>query len=301
MIVMKKVSILIPAYNAAQYLPQALDSVLAQTFKDFEIILIDDGSKDNTRAIVEEFQKQCPDKIRYIYQENQGLSGARNAGLQQAKGEFIALLDADDMWCPERLEFGIKAIEADPSIGLVHANITRISTAGEFLSTPRRDKRFLSGFIFEHLFLRKADIACPTVLFRRSCCDSVGMFDSKLGYLGCEDRDLWLRIAKSYKIVYIDKVLARYRVRRDGMSHNVGNMFRARVYIIDKYFPEGQGHTRLRNLALAKIFRDSGDEFLLRRDFVEARKQYRRALAHDPFLFWARVNLLKTFLRERAR
>ena len=110
---MSKVSILIPSYNNAHYLPQAIDSALNQTFQDFEIIIIDDGSTDNTREIVERYLKRAPDKIRYIYQDNQGLARARNTGLRHARGEYVALLDADDVWLPARLEETVKILDAD--------------------------------------------------------------------------------------------------------------------------------------------------------------------------------------------
>src|SRR5439155_7071192 len=121
----------------------------------------------------------------------------------------------------------------------VHANVTHISESGKVLGTPTRDTRFLSGPLFEGLFLRNAHIACPTVLFRKECCQKMGVFDEKLTRLGCEDRELWLRISREYRIEYIDKVLAFYRVHSFGMSRNFNKMMEARLYVINKFFPEG--------------------------------------------------------------
>ena len=196
-----KVSIIIPTYNCAHYLSSSIESVLGQTFQDFEIIIIDDGSTDNTKEIVEKYRQDNPDRIRYIYQENQGLACARKTGLRQAKGSLIALLDADDQWLPERLEETVRCMETDETIGLVHANIKRVGPDGAVIDVPKRDQRFLSGDIFDHIFLRKAHISCPTVLFRQSCCDKVGLFDENLARLGCEDRELWLRISRQYRII----------------------------------------------------------------------------------------------------
>lgn len=298
---MSKVSVLVPSYNCAHYLPQALDSALGQTFTDFEILVIDDGSTDNTRAVVEEYRGKAPDKVRYIYQENQGLACARNTGLRHAKGEYVALLDADDVWLPTRLEETVKVLDADGSTGIVHANITKISEAGEELDTRRRDARYLSGYIFENIFLRKAHVSCPTVLFRKQCCEEVGVFDPGLARLGCEDRELWLRISQKFKIQYIDKVLALYRVSGKSMSQNKEKMMKARLYVIDKFCPAGGSRQGLRRKALAKVYRDIGDELLLEKKFSDSRKQYFKSAVLNPVSIWTWINYLKALLRIEVK
>ena len=216
------------------------------------ILVSYDGFTDNTKDIVNTYIRKYPDKIRYIWQENKGLAIVRNTGIAQSKGEYIALLDADDKWLPNRLEEGVRLLDADPSIGLVHGHVTEIDINNKEIGTSIRNPQPLSGSIFENIFLRKADIVCPTVLFRRTCCEKVGMFDENLSRLGCEDRDLWLRIAQKYKIVYINKVLAYYRVSSQSMSKNIENMTKARLYVIDKYCPENdQSKHHLRNKAIA--------------------------------------------------
>ena len=297
---MSKISVLVPTYNCVPYLKRALESVLNQTFKDFEIIVINDGSVDNTKKVVESYQKANPGKIVYIYQENQGVAVARNAGIKAAKSDYLALLDADDIWCPDRLEKGMETIGSDPGIGLVHANITRVDENGMTLSTPVRDLKYLTGPMFENIFLRKADIACPTVLFRKACCDEVGLFDPHLTRLGCEDRELWLRIARKFKIVYIDQVLALYRVRLNSMSNNQQKMLKARLYVVDKFFPS-EKNDRLRRLALAKIYRDLGDEHLFRQQFKHAKERYWESITFNPFSFWAWINLGKSFIKLEVR
>ena len=293
---MPKVSVLVPTYNCVQYLKIALESALNQTFKDYEIIVIDDGSTDNTKEVVKNYQTANPGKIVYIYQENQGVVAARNTGIKAAQSDYLALLDADDIWCPDRLEKGIGTIEPDPGIGLVHANITRVDENGRTISTPLRDLKYLTGPMFENIFLRKADIACPTALFRKACCDKVGLFDPHLTRLGCEDRELWLRIARKFKIVYIDQVLALYRVRLNSMSNNQQKMLKARLYVVDKFSPEGK-NGRLRHLTLAKIYRDLGDEHLFRQQFEHAKGHYWKSIAFNPFSFWTWINLGKSFIK----
>ncbi len=293
---MPKVSILIPCYNVAKYLPESMDSVLRQTFQDYEVIIIDDGSRDNIGEIVKQYIADYPQVcIRYLHQENSGLSMARNLGVKHAMGDYLALLDADDKWTPEHLRKSVSVLDEFPEVGLVHANISRFTSSGQDLGVPQRREEFLSGEIFEHIFLRRADISCPTVVFRKSCIESVGPFDANLARLGCEDRELWLRIAQKFKFKYIPEVLAYYRVSPDSMSRNVEKMFAARIYVVNKFFPENFHHP-LRDQALAKIHRDLGDELLVAQQYPVARQEYRKSLAYRPFQFWTWLNLLKTLL-----
>ncbi len=298
---MPKVSVIVPSYNSGHFLKEALESALAQTFQDFEILVIDDGSTDQTKSIVEEYVKRYPDKIHYKYQENTGLPGARNTGLRQARGEYIALLDADDKWLEHRLAKTVAAIETDPRIGVAHANIARFDKDGQILDVPKRDAQYLSGWIFKYIFLRNAHVSCPTVLFKKKCCDTLGMFDENLAYLGCEDRELWLRIAKEYKFVYIDEVLAYYRITMNSMSKNMDKMMQARMYVVNKFCPKNGGNQRLRNKAIAKIHRDLADEFLSSQKFSESKREYLTALRHQPFSFWSWVNLMKALLKVKVR
>ena len=140
---MPKISILIPSYNAAHFLPISIESAISQTYQDFEIIIIDDGSKDNTKELVQSFIDKYPNKIHYISQENKGLSVARNVGIAQSKGDYLALLDADDKWMSCRLEEGVKVLDADNSVGLVHGDITLIDKDDKEIFSPKRDPRFL--------------------------------------------------------------------------------------------------------------------------------------------------------------
>lgn len=291
-----KVSIIIPSFNAEKYISHAIETSLSQSFQDFEIIIINDGSTDATESIVKEFQVKYSDKIVYVYQKNKGLAVTRNVGLEIAKGDYIALLDADDVWLPNRLAVQVPILDEDLSIGLVHANITRITDAGDVIGTPLRNKKYLEGYIFEHIFLRNADIACPTVLFRKACCTKVGNFDPNLTRLGCEDRDLWLRIAKEYKFAYVDEVLSYYRITKNSMSQNLEKMLKARLYVIDKYAPDSGSNHQLRNRALAKVYRDLGDGALLTQNKVLANEYFCKSLRYDPFSWWTWLNLFKSIM-----
>jgi len=294
-----KVSIIIPTYNGAKYLPQAVESILAQTYDQYEIVIIDDGSTDQTKDIVSDFIDSYPGKIRYIYQDNAGVSVARNTGIQNSKGRYIAFLDSDDQWLSQHLEKSVMAIESQPSTGLVHSNLTRVTESGKTIETPVKNEKYVSGKIFEPLFLRKGNIACSTVLFKKECCEKVGYFDEQLTRLGCEDREMWLRIAQQYEIYYIDEVLVHYRVHETNFSRDHERMFKARCYVIDKFCSNGTNH-RLRKLALARIYRDMGDEFLLLNNFDEAKKWYTKSIAFAPLTFWPWVNLFKSLLKMKV-
>lgn len=297
---MPKVSVIIPVYNSSKYLSETIESVLAQTFQDFEIVTVDDGSRGNSKEILQGYIEKYPNKIHYIYQENRGIAGARNTGIRNAKGEFIALLDADDKWHPERLEAGVKVIESSPEIGLVYTNVTKINEKGDFLGTPTNEQ-CLSGYIFEDLFLRKANFYTLTVLFRKECCDKVGLFDENPVCMGVDDRDLWLRISRKYRIEYVDKVLAYYRVHGTQYSKNLDKMVAARIYVVDKLVPDDGKNTRLRKLALAVIFKEAGDQSLFKRDLKEARRFYFKAIKNNPFYIWPWINFLKTFLKVNVK
>ncbi len=292
---MPKVSVITPTYNCKPFLSEAIESVLAQTFQDWELIIIDDGSTDNTRAAIERFFNDP--RVVYIFQENRGLACARNSGFKAAKGEYLALLDADDRWKPERLKETVAALDANPDVGLVHAHSLRITEDNKPIEVVKRDNRYLSGNLFKAIFLRQAQISCPTATFRKACVDTVGLMDENLARMGVEDREYWLRIARRYPVLFIDKVLAYYRIRQSSMSKDTSQMLKARLYVIDKYAPEGESHQDLRRLALAKIYRDYGDELLLKKRHAEARVQYEKSLQYGSFSVFTMVNLIKCLLK----
>lgn len=174
MTALHQASVIVSTYNRAHYICEAIDSVLAQNYQNIEIIVVDDGSTDETRAVLRGYG----DKIRYFYQENQGLPAARNFGIEKSSGKYLAFLDDDDIWFPEFLENQVAYLEAHPEVGMVHADLIILD---ETLDEPRLRKRMLpgpipSGFILPELINRNV-IACPTVVVRRSCLDNVGLFD----------------------------------------------------------------------------------------------------------------------------
>ena len=197
------VSVIIPTFNRAGMIGRCLDSVRAQTFRDLEIVVVDDGSTDDTRAVVGRYQG-----VRYVWQENQERSAARNRGLAASRGRFVAFLDSDDEWLPEKLARQVAYLERYPAAGMVHAACQR--KCGEEVRTFFPAESHEPRPLFWDILRRRCLIAMPTPLIRRDALDAVGGFWTALNC--AEDLELWLRIAYRYPIGCIGEPLAVYHV-----------------------------------------------------------------------------------------
>lgn len=215
------VSVIIPAFNAEAFIAQTLNSVLAQTYQNIEVWVIDDGSHDQTAAIVEQFIQQ-DQRIRLLRQENAGVAAARNLGIQKAQGTLIAPLDADDLWYPQKLEKQLQCLqEAGPQVGLVYAWSVHIDAEGYL--TGGVNTSFWEGNIYLALAYRNFLGHASAPLIRRNCLDRVGGYRCELKALnaqGCEDRDLYLRIAEHYQFRVVPEFLIGYRQITSSMSNN---------------------------------------------------------------------------------
>jgi glycosyltransferase involved in cell wall biosynthesis len=169
---MPTVDVIIPAYNAAKYLPQAIDSVVAQTFEDWRILLVDDGSTDNTTEVVAPYRERLGPRLIYIKQPNGGLPAARNAAIRNSSAEFLALLDADDVWLPDRLAESVKCFEGRPQVGLTYGFNARIDADGTIIDTFTRRSKYAEGKIARYIYMRLVQLPCPTVTFRKNCVDA---------------------------------------------------------------------------------------------------------------------------------
>ena len=223
------VSVIIPTYNRAAYLQKALQSVNEQTYQTLEIIVIDDGSTDGTRKMLEGYGGQ----LRYFYQENRGISGARNSGIKKAHGEYIAFLDSDDFWLPDKTEQQLALFMQHPEYGLVASRCASIRLDGSYREKNRPGR---SGWVLDDLF--KANfIRTSAAMVKQECFNTIGLFDEDLKE--CEEYDLWLRIAARYPMGFINKSLAVYVDNPDGVSTDslTGRLFRLRV-LEKKYLKE---------------------------------------------------------------
>jgi glycosyltransferase involved in cell wall biosynthesis len=277
---MPRVSIIVPSYNTGRYLPVAINSVIAQTFPDWELIVIDDGSTDNTRAVAQSYAPTLGEKLRYLYQSNRGLPAARNAAIREARGEFIAILDADDLWLPTRLERGVAVMDSRPDVGLVHSRTARVDQHGTIVGYKVFPPKCQSGKIAAYLLTRRASISCPTVLFRKQCLDLVGPFDETMR--ATEDRDLWFRIAERYEVAYINEILAHSRITPGSMTSDPDRMLKWQLFFIQKQYQRGACTWFAVREALGQIYREQGDFLFSGGHTRKSISPYFRSVLYNP-------------------
>jgi len=234
-------SVVIPCYKVANYIGDCLESVLAQTFKSFEIICVDDGSPDNTSEIISQYSD---DRIRVIHQMNRGLSGARNTGISVSRGIFIALLDADDLWLPTKLEEHFKHLQSDPHIGISYCASEFIDEDGKSMGIGQQPK--LTDITPKEIFCRNPIGNGSAAVIRKSLLNSVSRvrqigkltrfeyFDENMRQ--SEDVEFWLRVAlvTKYKFEGIDTALTKYRVNMSGLSANLDKQYASWLYSVQQ-------------------------------------------------------------------
>lgn len=210
------VSVIVPVYNAEIFIEDTINSVFKQTYKNIEIVIVNDGSSDRTEEIIKKWTEQK--KIKYIFQTNKGVSIARNEGVKYSKGNFVAFLDADDVWLPENIERKVEALQKDHNVGLVHANMQVV----DHLSYPvGRVKEGKEGDVLDDLLLWNGCVI-PTpssILVRKEVFELVGEFDPELS--NNADQDFFIRVAAKYKIGKLNEVLGLYRVHEENMHKNI--------------------------------------------------------------------------------
>jgi len=213
-----QVSVIIPTYNNREYVGDAIDSVLSQSYKNIEIIIIDDGSSDGTEEFISNKYK-INTNVKYFFKENNGVSSARNTGIEKSSGDFIAFLDADDCYVENKTTCQVQYLAKNKECMMVYSDMF-IFNKTETTNSSYHDKlkvKCPSGFIFNDLLLSHL-IWTGTVMLRREVFDNVALFDESLST--AEDYDLWLRISALHRIDYIPKVLAGYRRGHDSLTTN---------------------------------------------------------------------------------
>ena len=250
------VSIIIPNYNHAQYVGDAIWSVLTQEYRNFEIIVVDDGSTDNSREVITQFG----DKVQYIHQKNAGLSAARNTGIKASKGVLIGVLDADDMYESIFLSTLVVTLQENPDADGVYCGYQFVDHKNNLL--PQIEARPVDHDKLYDALLDGNFFVPESIFLRRYVYDNVGLFDETLR--ACEDWDVWLRVTKKYKIVHSPNILTRHRILPGSMSTDPQRMLTYRLAVLKKHVgdePVGNGSS-IAHRAYGRAYLGSCVEYL---------------------------------------
>jgi glycosyltransferase involved in cell wall biosynthesis len=241
---MARVSVIIPTYNAEKFIAQTIQSVLEQTYQDFEILVIDDGSPDRSVEVCQQFQD---DRLRIIRQPNRGVPGARNTGIRAAKGEFIALLDADDIWLPEKLATHVQHLDQRPEVGISFSYSALIDDNGALTGLYQKPKR-MDNITPDYVLCRNPIGNGSAAVLRRQVFDDIAFeddkygpietcyFDERIRHSVAEDVECWLRIVLTtdWQMVGIPQSLTLYRIHENGLSANTMRQLEALEFVAEK-------------------------------------------------------------------
>src|SRR5262249_33405652 len=295
----KKVSAIIPVYNCERYIGEAISSVLGQTYPVHEIIVVDDGSGDGTRQALESYGE----KIRYIYQAKRGVAAARNNGIIHSSGDFIAFLDADDLWLTNKIALQIAYLENHAQYSLVYSDMKTFDDAGIIQESVKAWLNMSppSGWVFKELF-EETLFAADATLFAKKCVDHVGFFDESLT-VG-EDYSMWLRMSRYFQSGYLDLPLTKYRQHADMTSRRLGRCLKNgipwEVIAVNKVlhlFPEAIGELGKSTVRkrISRPYYFIGCHHLNEGDHRRARHLFMRALLRWPTNWDYQVRYLATF------
>ena len=268
-----KISVVIPTYNREHYIEKAIDSVMAQTYQDFEVVLVDDGSEDNTREKI----KKYGERVLYFYQENKGIPGARNTGIRNSRGDYIAFLDSDDYWRPEKLKRQMKLFNDHPDYGLVASCCASVEMDGSFRERNRLGK---SGWVLNDIF--KANfIRTSSAIIKKSCFEKVGLFDEQLQQ--CQEYDLWMRMAAEFPIGFINESLTVYVDNPKGISIDglTGRLFR--LIALEKEYLKEKVPEKIYKRRMAKNYQVVGRHYLKRGNREQGLSYLKKARNLAPF------------------
>jgi glycosyltransferase involved in cell wall biosynthesis len=285
-----KVSVIVPAYNRARLLEGCLRDLLDQTYPDLEIVVVDDGSTDDTGRVAGSVDDR---RLKYIRHDlNRGLPAARNTGIRASTGEFIAFQDTDDRWERDKTRIQMDMFrELPPEVGVLYSNVTR-SVRGREYTVPGNRGRAGGGDIGSGILYGNF-IAVISAVVRRECFERAGLFDESLPSL--EDWELWIRMSRIYRFRFLDKVLARVNYTEDSLTSNVEYTIRARKSILKKH----HGIFSANRKALAKNYAQLGWDHCLNGETAEGRRWCGKAFRTDPAPLNGLVCLM-TFLGENA-
>lgn len=287
------VSVVMATYNMSRYLPLAVRSVLAQTYENIELLIVDDGSTDDTAKVVEPFLDDP--RVKYRIQENKGQASAKNHGIRESSGEYIAFLDADDMWAPEKIDLQLPVFSRSETLGVVYSRLAYIDENGTQLKVS--DEELFRGRVSGPLLIRNF-VGFGTSVVRKECFDRLGGFKEQIR-MGI-DYDLWLRFSTQYEFDYVDRPLLYYRVWSGQMSNNCKGRYLSGIEIMKNFLQQFPGvvDKDTENEAWAHTYVGFGQ--CLRevdRRIGPALSLYARALQYKPSYLPAWKFIVKAFLR----
>jgi glycosyltransferase involved in cell wall biosynthesis len=291
------VSVVIATYNMAEYVPLAVRSVLDQIYKNIEVIIIDDGSTDETREVVKPYLNDV--RVRYLFQENKGQAVAKNCGVRESRGEYVAFLDGDDMWAPEKLDVQIPLFSKSEAVGVIYSRVLYVDEKGKELRVA--DNELFRGRVSGPLLIRNF-IGFGTCVVKRECFDRCGGFKEHVR-MGV-DYDLWLRFSTQYEFDYVDRPLLYYRLWGGQMSNNYKNRYLNGIEIMKDFLREYPGvvDKNTENEAWAHTYVGFGQCVQdIDRRLGQALSLYLRAICYKPGYLPAWKAVIKAILHLEKR
>ena len=300
---MRNVSVVLTCYNGSRWISRAIESILTQTYEDFELVIIDDGSTDNSKEIVA--SHLCDERVRYIYQENRGFSAAVNRGIKESNGDLIGFIGQDDQWMPNKLELQIRYLSEHKDVDLVHSNYCSIDSEGRIVGVRdvKVPKFSSKRKVVEQLFLNNF-IGFETVLVKRKCFDELGFFDDRM--VGYSDHDMWLRVAGSFNIGYLDLPLVKKRQHESPLSKvRVEDVLKDEFLMTKKAIDRYPFLRRIERKKIAPLYYAWGIALLQKRNNKEAKQKFLKAIKCQPWKLKATAAYmaptLYTFVWDRYR
>ena len=295
------VSVVIPTYNRAQYIAETIESVLRQTYENIEILVIDDGSTDDTAAVVRQFGS----RVRYVWQKNAERGAARNHGLRLASGEFISFLDSDDLWMPRKVEAGVDFLSSNRNVGLLYGDALVINAEGSAtrIIRARGPSGRVTGKLLEENF-----VIMPTNLARTSLLREIGGFCEDREISGSEDWEAWLRLSLITDFAYAPEVTAKYRIHATNTVNDALGMRRSMCGAVESFCASEDltsGYQKYLRRARAKIALTNAINYCSINELSQSMKFLRDAAsAHPPIILDPRygytiARLLKNFVTRK--